>query len=138
MHACFDDIEAILDICQEAHDLSPHYRHIPSDRHKARASLAQMILNPHMLVAFNGNGVLIAVAAPSWWGDGLVISDVFFYARKGGRTLLREYLKWARAFPGNNQISIGVTFGGEAGERAEQLYRRLGFEQSGTIFKVTT
>lgn len=138
MHASFDDIENILDLCQEAHDLSPHYQKMPSNRDKARQCLEQMILNPMMLVAYNGDGVLIGLASPAWWHDGLVIADVFCYARKRGLPLVREYLAWAKRFPGKNETSLGVTFGGEAGERTCKLYQRLGLERSGEIHRVIT
>lgn len=136
MHASFDDIESILDLCQEAHDLSPHYQSIPSNRDKARQYLEQMILNPMMLVAYNDDGVLIGLASDEWWRDGLAVTSLFFYARKNGRALLKEYINWANRFPGYKTINLGVTFGGKAGERTAKLYERLGFERTGINFEV--
>lgn len=138
MHACFDDIEPILDLLQEGHDRSPTYRHLPTNRDKARLSLQQMILNPTMLVAYHGDGVLIGLASQAWWHDGMVIADLFCYARRRGLALVRAYLAWAKEFPGENEITLGVTFGGAAGERTEKFYQRLGLERSGAIFRVAT
>lgn len=138
MHASFNDIGPILDLIEEAHGRSETYQGIPFNRDRTRASLESIVPNPRCLVAFNGDGVLIATATDALWHDGMLIADLFFYARRNGLQLIREYKAWAKAFPGNNEITLGVTFGGEAGRRTENLYQRLGFEQSGTYFRVNT
>ena len=136
MHASYADLDVIMGLIEEAHNLSETYRAIPLNLERTRTSVESMLVNPRCLVAFNGDGVLLAAAADSLWHEGLHISDVFCYARRNGRALIREYREWAAAFPGQNDIYLSVTFGGEAGGRTERLYQQLGFEQSGTIFKV--
>lgn len=134
MHATMGDIEAILDLCQEAHDQSPTYQHLTANRDRARDHLKQMILNPMFFVGYNGEGVVIGMASPAWWHDGLMIADLFCYARKGGLPLIKGFIRWAKGFPGDNEIIIGTTFG--ADDRADRLYQRLGFKRIGAQYTI--
>ncbi len=136
MHACINDVPQILELWEEAHQLSENHA-IPFSRARSQQSLESLICNPLCLVAYNGHGVLVACANPSLWHEGYDIADLLFYARKGGLSLLREYLAWAKGFHGTNDISIGVSIGGEAAKRSDQLFQRLGFKQIGTQYKVT-
>lgn len=135
-HATIQDIKAIGELCLEARDLSQHYSHLIEDYDKAADNLAAMIMSPRCYVGFNGDGVLIASASDAWWHSGLLITEHFFYARKNGLPLLREFMQWAKAFPGNNEIYVGATFGGDKGAVAERIYKRLGLTPTGTIWKV--
>lgn len=76
------------------------------------------------------------MAVPAWWHDGLTIADLFFYAEKGGLALMKSYKDWAGGFPGDNEILLGVSYGGEEGQRTEKLYNKLGLERTGAQFKV--
>ena len=109
---------------------------MPSNRNKARAAIRQLMMDPYAFVGFNGHGVLIGMAVPAWWHDGLTIGDLFFYADKGGLSLLKSYIAWAKDFPGNNEIVLGVTYGGDKGERTEKLYNKLGLTRTGAQYKV--
>ena len=137
-HACKSDLERILDLATEAHELSPTYRHLPPNRDKARESISAMLTNPmgYVGVVDDGeiHGILIAVAAESWAHDGLIVSDLLFYARKNGRSLLSHYLDWADGFPQPKINLLGISFGGDKAERTEQLYQRLGFTKVGAQF----
>lgn len=136
MHATFNDIPKIVELCLEARDHSAHYSHLIEDWDRGIASLEVMIMNPRCFVGFNGDGVIIGNAQDSWWHQGMVITEVFYYAKKNGLPLLREFLSWAKAFPGNNEIYVGATFGGDKGAVAERIYKRLGLTPTGSIWKV--
>ena len=136
MHATLSDIDHIAELCLKARTLSTTYNHLVEDWDRGMASLRAFITSPQSLVLYNGHGVLIAYAADSWWHDGMTISEVFFYAEKGGLSMLKEFMRWAKGFPGNNEIYIGSTFGGDKGERTDRLYKRLGIERAGTLYRV--
>lgn len=136
MHAAIKDIPKIIEICQEGHDLSPTYAASSTCPDRAAESLAGMICDPKCAVLFNGHGVLIGVAAPQWYSDSLVITNLFYYARKDGLSLLREFIRWGERFPGENTISISTSFGGELGQRAEAVLSKLGATKIGTNYKV--
>lgn len=137
-HACAQDLEEILDIATEAHTLSPTYQNLPPNRDKARESISALLTNPMGYVGVVDSdgiqGVLVAVAAESWAHDGLIVSDLLFYARKNGRSLLSHYLDWADGFPQPKINLLGISFGGVKAERTEQLYQRLGFTKVGAQF----
>lgn len=135
-HAALSDIPAIGEICLEARTLSESYSHLIEDYDKAAENLAAMITSPRCYVGFNGDGVIIATATDSWWHSGMLITENFFYARKNGLPLLREFMKWAKSFPGTNEIYVGATFGGDKGAVAERIYKRMGFVPTGNVWKV--
>jgi hypothetical protein len=134
-HATSEDIEDILQLCIRAHDVSEAYQGIGYDIDVARRNLKGMLMSPLVFIGYNGTGVIIGVASPSWYRNGYDVADVFFYAEKNGLQLIKEYIAWAKDFL-SPDISLGVTFGGEAGERTERLYEKLGLERVGSTFKV--
>jgi hypothetical protein len=137
-HACFADIEQILDIAEEANRKTDTYRELPPNREKAKAFITAMVPNPKAYIGVvddNGiQGIVISMAAESWAHDGLIISDILFYARRNGRALLKHYIEWVDGFPQPKVHILGITFGGENAERTEQFYQHQGFTKVGAHF----
>ncbi|NIB43821.1 hypothetical protein HBA55_29735 [Pseudomaricurvus alkylphenolicus] len=136
MYASIAQLEEVLALCHKAQQLSDTHGGMPVNVEKARESLRFFICDPHSLVLYNGTAVLIAQAAPSWCRDGYMIVNHLVYADKNGLPLIREYLRWAKGFPGHNDIFLGTSYGGEKGERAETLFSKLGLKRVGAQHKV--
>lgn len=137
-HLSRQDLDEAVALIVKAHDQSEAHKHIPINAEKVKQNLEGVLMNPYAVALYNGKGLMIGLASPSPWHDGLTINDVFCFAEGGGLSLIKAFLKWAKAFPGTNEINLGVTFGGDAGERTEQLYERMGFERTGSTFKMRT
>lgn len=84
-------------------------------------------------------GLLMGVLVELWYSRARQATDLLFYLKpgyrgRGGLRLLRDFLRWARGFCDCEQIFLGVSIGGQAAERTEALYTRLGFQRVGAGF----
>lgn len=136
MYASISQLKEIVDLCYKAYQLSDNHSKETANIKKSVSTISNLITNPYGLVLYNGTAVLIAVATPSLFKDGLLIANLLFYADKNGIPLLKEYSSWAKGFPGSNEIYMSCSYGGYKGDRAEKLFEKLGLERVGSQFKV--
>lgn len=134
-HAGLDDIGACLDVCEKASEESENYGKF--HRGIAERNLRVRILNPYSLVLINekSDGVLIGLATPSTHTVQIRVSNEFLYAQSEGVALIRAYLRWAKEW-GDADINFCVSFGGEKGERASRLLKKLGLTEIGKLHRV--
>lgn len=130
------DIDVIAAICIEAHQKSA-YAHIPIVEICGRQLIAHCILKGFSWMTECGNGVLLGYTQPLWFDhDKTGATDLVFYVRESakgdGVKLAKKYLEWGKA--NADAVMLGITFGGDAMERTEQFYERLGLVKIGGQF----
>jgi GNAT superfamily N-acetyltransferase len=84
-------------------------------------------------------GVLAGGISDLWWADALIAADQVFFVLpehrgKGGLKLLKDFIKWAKGFVKVKQICLNISIGGNAADRTDALYDRLGFQRIGSSF----
>lgn len=80
-------------------------------------------------------GVLLGVVERLWFSRARYASDLVFYSEDGrsGLALLRQFVEWAWSVPGVVEISCAQSSGLHM-ERADVLYRRVGFTKVGGLW----
>lgn len=135
-HATLKDLDQCVEICVIARDKSDNYSSFNVD--VVRQNLLMRMLNPYSLVLVNSNmdGLLVAVASPSFYFDGYRTGNEFLFADSEGANFVRRYLRWAKNWPGEVEINFCTSFGGADGERAEALVQKMGLREIGKQYRV--
>ena len=141
-----DDIEALTSIGAAMH-LESDYKNTEYSADKCRALGGNIIANPRLLGLVSEsdgdiNGFFIGVVSEHYFSDTLMASDLLLYVipeyRNGlsGVRLIKNYIEWAKESgvePSN--IQLGQT-AGISPAIVDRLYKGLGFDPSGTIYKM--
>ena len=136
------DINQIIRICKEAHELSIS-KDVLLDEKILWKNLQVCILSAEHLVKVVDvagviEGVFIGVTHQLWYSKKKQSADVFFYVTDRGRgwgsSLLRAYIRWARMNKGVAEITLGITSGIGDMNRTRQLYERMGAIKMGDSF----
>lgn len=133
-HACFGDIPECLEWIKQANDRSEHYGRTVNER-KVHNDLMERIMNPFALVLLGNGGLLVAIAVESYFG-GMKTANEFFYAEKGGLSLLRAYKYWAKGWGPETMIDACLSFGDN--ERVQKLFEREGFRTVGPQMRLVS
>ena len=96
-HATEADIPGLLAMGQLFHEMSPHHGMGEYDKKAIARMLRFMIGNEAALVLTNGSGVIGGVMAPVYFNPSmLMMEEAFWWAKKGGRNLLKEFIAESR------------------------------------------
>lgn len=121
--ATLDDLEHCVDLGAEFHAYAV-WSQIPLNRNDLADFLGRVI--EHGAVFLSEDGMVGGVLNPLYFNRAYVTaSELFWWARKGGRDLLRAFEQWAH----ENKV-VGVTFSGLADEHAkaiERIFRHEGY-----------
>lgn len=92
-----EDIPAIVKMGKEFHAMSPHVGMGEYDEAAIERLLIYLIENDQGVVLWNGTGVIGGLMAPVYFNpDKMMLEEAFWFARKGGRELLKEFQAKAR------------------------------------------
>lgn len=90
--ATHDDIPALVEMGRQFHAMAPHNPMGAYDGEGVGRMLAFLIESPSAVVLTNGDGAIGGVMAPIYFCPSkLMMEEAFWWARKGGRDLLREF-----------------------------------------------
>ncbi len=96
--ATTEDIPHLVEMGREFHAMSPHKPMGEFDGEAVGRMLDFLISSPSALVLTNGDGAIGGVMAPIYFcPTKLMMEESFWWARKGGRDLLREFSVQAKA-----------------------------------------
>ena len=136
--ATWRDINAIWDLCVQAHAGSP-YSGIPLDELLTRKLIQRFTTSPSHFcwVAHGGEaltGVLAASVEQIAWSHARQASDMLFYCAVpgDGARLVRRFIGWAK----ERNVAlwgISVSFGGDL-EKTHRLLTSCGLQHIGGIF----
>jgi GNAT superfamily N-acetyltransferase len=143
--ATYDDLPA-LTLMGEAMLQETVYRVIQFDARRAMDFTAQLIEMENGYVGVyeqDGElcGAMLGAAQPAWFGDGVdqLAHDLFLYVRPASRhsrvapALIEDFKQWACSQPNVRQVRVATSAGG-AGQGANVLFERAGFEPVGKVF----
>lgn len=124
--ATIEDIPAIVELGKKFHDLSP-WRDRPFDADQTAEFLAGMIENPNACLFWNGEGMIGGVIAPIYFGGGLVAQELFWFAEKGGMSLLDTFEEWAHNAGASGLIMVSLSLNERADSLMDRIYQRRGY-----------
>lgn len=145
-NATTQDIPVLVKLGEAMHAESPRYRRMSWNPGKVCGLMDWCLANPDaglLLVAERDGKVIggfIGLCQPHYFSDDLMASDLALFVEPGKRgglaaaRLLQAFKVWARA-RGAVDIGAGVTTG-VCDELAARLYRSVGFEPAGLLFKL--
>lgn len=119
------DVPALLAMGREFHAYA--YADMGQlDEARATQLLRQLIASPRGLVLTNGTGAIGGVISPGWFqADAMVMEEAFWWAGRGGRDLLREFVARSRAM-GATSIMLS-TLDNARTAAVDRIVRRSGF-----------
>ena len=141
--ANINDIHTLLVLCQKMHE-EGSYKGIVLSRKKLEQFFRQKIINEDSLVLVWQDkkeicGFFVADIVEYFFSEDRLAVDTLFFIikdmrkKRGAKRLLDAYMNWARLFD-IKEIALSTTNGVEI-ERLERLYRKLGFEKVGVMYK---
>jgi hypothetical protein len=135
------DVPQLVALGRQMHAES-RYADLPFDPAVLATSLTQMLTDQFVYVVERDGvllGGMVGCLYPSWFGTGLMASDLALFVapdRRGGIAavqLVAAFKAWAAAMDAL-EITCGVTTGVHEAA-TDKLYRRLDFVPSGTAYK---
>lgn len=141
-----DDAAEIAALGRLLHD-SSSYADIPYNEEKVVTLMRHLALggdNAVFVVRRNGEivGGIAGSVAPQWFSDELLGFEYSFFVEPGARNsgaavkLLLAFKNWCAA-RGAKKVRIGITTGIQE-ELTGKFYRRMGFNDAGTLFQWET
>lgn len=125
--AAYDDIPALVEMGKEFVAMSPHRGMGAFDAQAVERMFAFLIDEPVGLLLVNGDGFIGGVLQPVYFcPDKIMAEEHFWWARKGGRDLLRAFEKKAREM-GASFVSMSTLINDRA-DIAQRIVTRMGFE----------
>lgn len=143
--ATYDDLDAVVNHMYQMHQ-STSYCTTDFCLETTIASASTFIDNDEIClfvldIGGKVEGMMIAFIAPTWWGPSLSSSDVLLYISPVYRkqnyasALVNKYVEWAKENGvQDDQIKLGITTEINV-DKTASLYKSLGFEGNGLIFK---
>lgn len=120
------DIPAILDLGERFHGLSP-WRDRPFNRDATEQTVRNLIASPHGALLFNGAGILGGVLAPIYFGGGLIAQELFWFADRGGRELIKGFEGWARDNGADGVLMVNLALNARTDALMDRMYQRMGY-----------
>lgn len=139
--ATVDDIAQLVALGRAMHAES-RYADLPFDEGVLATTLTQMLADQFVYVVERDGvllGGMVGCLYPSWFGPGLMASDLALFVasdRRGGMAaaqLVAAFKAWAAAMDAL-EVTCGVTTGVHEAA-TDKLYRRCEFAPSGTAYK---
>ncbi|MGB3898197.1 MAG: hypothetical protein WA973_06550 [Mesorhizobium sp.] len=97
------------------------------DEVQALQMLRSLMRSSKGLVLTNGTGAIGGIMSPGWFQkDALIMEECFWWAGRGGRDLLREFVARSRAM-GATSIMLS-TLDNERTGAVDRIVRRFGFQ----------
>lgn len=132
-------------MCVAMHAESPEYRDNHFSHDKMEDLLDRCVEYPQLLclLSVQGDeitGMFIGSLSEFFFGDDLITSDLLCYVKpeyrgsRDGYQLLKGYMEWSAEI-GANVTKLGITTG-ITEEKTAKLYKKLGFEYSGSVYKL--
>lgn len=138
-----EDLPRLLELGKMMHGESENYRGISYDEDKVRATLKELIDGAGVIFLYESMGKVYGGIAGAlsefWFSRERLASDLSLFVEPSHRNgliavkLSLAFLNWAKLV-GARRVQLGITTGA-ATEKASSLYRSLGLEDSGQLFK---
>jgi GNAT superfamily N-acetyltransferase len=141
--ASFDDIHVLLTLCKEMH-AEGSYKMIKLSIKKLEQFFRQKISDSDSLVIVwhdkeELNGFFVADIVEYFFSEEKLAVDTLFFIRKenrkksGAKRLLDSYFTWAESH-NIREICLSTTNGVDT-DKIENMYTKLGFHNSGVMYK---
>lgn len=138
------DVEELVSLGRLLHDLSS-YREFGYSDEKVAKLLSQLIASPDGCVFVSEQrgeivGGFAGGITEQWFSTDVVAFDLSLFLhpqKRSGFTairLVRAFIAWAKS-KGAREIQLGITTGMNE-DGTSELYRSLGFEHRGTLFRM--
>jgi len=138
-----DDIPRLVELGTLLHDTSSYARRSLNPE-KVTRFLAQLIDGLGVVFVAEVDGEVVGgfagAVTEQWFSDDLIAYDYSFFIEPSKRQgliaikLILAFQEWAKA-KGAKEIQMGITTGVHV-EGTTKLYRRLGFEYNGPLFRM--
>lgn len=93
-------------------------------------TLEELIESPDAVVYFHDHGLIGGAISPVWFSDRMIAQEMFWWASKDGRPLLKAFEDWAR----DRQVDGVAMIHLSTEDRVAHLYRRRGYKPRETAF----
>lgn len=120
------DIPAILDLGERFHAMSP-WRDKPFDRDATQAVLQRLIEQPEGVLLYNGHGMIGGVLSQIYFGGGLIAQELFWFADKGGRDLIKAFEAWAFKSGASGIVMVNLNLNPRKDRVMGKMYERRGY-----------
>lgn len=120
------DVEAILDLGERFHAFSP-WRDRPFQREATRRTVEALIQSESGVLLFNGEGILGGVLSPIYFGGGVVAQELFWFADRGGRELIKAFEQWAGAKGADGVLMVNLAVNERTDALMCRMYERMGY-----------
>jgi len=126
--ASFDDIPHIVELGREFHSKSG-WSSEPFSDYVFTITCQNLITAPHAVLLYNRYGMLGGMRMQTYFGGTPFAQELFWYARRGGRDLMRAFEDWTRSQGMEKIVAGAVTLDGNRDAYMDELYRRRGWRQ---------
>ena len=142
--AVIDDLEQLIKLCSLMHSEST-YSKVSLDVNKSTVFLTRMIkrkdaLSIVLCIKDQIAGLFVASEEEYFFSnDKIVIDHIFFIEKKyrkktGAKYIANEYLRWSK-LRNVKEVMFSTSTGIEQ-DKVSSFYNKMGFQQSGVIFKL--
>jgi hypothetical protein len=136
------DVPALYVLGRRIHMKSDD-RDVPMDEAVVRGTLAELITSSRGLVLVDEvdglvTGVVAGFVDQLWWSKKRYAITLIAYAERTGAIawMVKRFIRWAFDQKCASQVVLDVSFGGQLGQKTQEIYERLGFEKVGASFIV--
>lgn len=121
------DLPLILQYGEKFHKSSP-WRHEPFDPQKVKEFAISLINDPNSVIFVHDGGLIGGRLVPLFFGQGLVMQELFWYADVDGGGLLMELETWAKRKGATSCLLSSLWYGDSRDERVRDIYSHYNYK----------
>lgn len=125
--ATLNDLDTLVVLAREFHALSPFrdYKFSPSG---TRQHFLLMMRCPSSVIIMHENGLIGGTVSDYPFCELRIGKEAFWYARRDGIVLLKEYMRWVEGKGGQIDLLSSLEIEGKKSGVIGRVLRRLGFD----------